>query len=306
VWNDQPAEASPAEVGALAELCALVAGGGGDSAEAALLERALAVGARHGCMSLVEAALGLGADPAPVRMPNLVLRTQGPRSVFSMAGLPALHAAACEGHAGIVVRLLQAGAAPTRLTSGGDPPLHLACGSPRGFQCIAPLLHAGAPLAMRDARRQTPLHTAARAGNTRAVRALLEAVAQPGALPTGSRVPYHELLDRWHRSALHWAVVNGWLETAVALIDAGAAVNGVRSAVTGKRMPLGKHLKGTSLPLECPLHSAARLPPAKAKPMIRLLLAAQADPMVTDQFGRTAAQLLEPSLATELRMQPAA
>jgi ankyrin repeat protein len=153
---------------------------------------------------------------------------------------------------------------------------------------------------MRDARRQTPLHTAARAGNTRAVLALLEAVAQPGAFPSAARAPYHELLDRWHRSALHWAVVNGWLETAKALIDAGAAVNGVRSPVTGKQMPLGKHLKGTSLPMECPLHSAARLPPAKAKPMIRLLLAARADPTVKDQFGRTAIELLEPSVATEM------
>lgn len=305
-WEEQAgredllADAMSAEAGALAELCALVAGGGGAHAEAALLDRAMAVGARHGCMPLVEAALGMGADTAPVRRSSQPYLPHHPGSLSAMAGLPALHAAACEGHAAVVERLLLAGAPPTWLSPGGDPPLHLACGAPRGFPAIAPLLEAGAPLAMRDARRQTPLHTAARAGNTRAVHALLQAVAQSGAFPSGSRVPYHELLDRWHRSGLHWAVVNGWLETAGALIDAGAAVNGVRSAVTGKPMPLGKHLKGTSLPQECPLHSAARLPPAKAEPMIRLLLAAQADPTVKDQFGRTAVELLEPSVAIEL------
>ena len=43
-------------------------------------------------------------------------------------------------------------------------------------------------------------------------------------------------------------------------------------------MSLSKHLKNTSLPLELPLHSAARLPADAAGPMVRLLLAARASP----------------------------
>ena len=67
--------------------------------------------------------------------------------------------------------------------------------------------------------------------------------------------------------------------------------------------------------IEYTLHSAARLPGARVKHMMgnpnpmasfatnrhrRLLLEANADPLATDQFGRTAAGLLEPELAAEL------
>ena len=92
---------------------------------------------------------------------------------------------------------------------------------------------------------------------------------------------YVELRDRWHRTALHWAVVNMEEPAVEALIIGGAAVNGVP-------MPVGKHMKQTSLPLEAPLHSAARLPPQRAVPLLRLLLQAQADVARTDQFGQTA------------------
>lgn len=66
-------------------------------------------------------------------------------------------------------------------------------------------------------------------------------------------------------------------------------------------MSLSKHLKNTSLPLELPLHSAARLPADAAGPMVRLLLAARASPHERDQFGRTATQLMAPQLAEEVR-----
>ena len=92
---------------------------------------------------------------------------------------------------------------------------------------------------------------------------------------------YVELRDRWHRTALHWAVVNMEEEAVLVLIEGGATVDGVA-------MPVGKHMKQTSLPLEAPLHSAARLPARKAAPMLRLLLEAQADTARRDQFGQTA------------------
>ena len=52
-------------------------------------------------------------------------------------------------------------------------------------------------------------------------------------------------------------------------------------------MPVGKHAKATSLPLECPLHSAARHHPSVAAPFIRLLITAAADPNRADQFRQT-------------------
>ena len=71
------------------------------------------------------------------------------------------------------------------------------------------------------------------------------------------------------------------LAAAQMLVEAGAAVNGVP-------MPVGKHLKSTALPLEAPLHSAARLPWARAQPMIEMLLQAGADAEALDQVGRSA------------------
>ena len=64
------------------------------------------------------------------------------------------------------------------------------------------------------------------------------------------------------------------------LVAAGAVVNGVP-------MPVTKHAKSTSLPLECPLHSAARHTPEVAAPLIRLLVRATADPNRADQFAQT-------------------
>ena len=62
-------------------------------------------------------------------------------------------------------------------------------------------------------------------------------------------------------------------------------------------MPASKHSKSTSLPLETPLHSAARLPPTAAAPILDQLLRAAADPMRTDQFGQTPLHLAAASCA---------
>ena len=115
-----------------------------------------------------------------------------------------------------------------------------------------------------------------------AITALLRAAAaEEERASRAAKEAYVELRDRWHRTALHWAVVNMEEAAVEALIIGGAAVNGVP-------MPVGKHMKQTSLPLEAPLHSAARLPPQRAVPLLRLLLQAQADVARTDQFGQTA------------------
>jgi len=131
------------------------------------------------------------------------------------------------------------------------------------------------------------------------VQALL-AAATPAAGWPAHKEPFTELRDRWHRTALSWAVVNGHVRTATALVAAGAAVNGVRSATSGKPMRASRHAKATTLPLETPLHAAARLPLATAVPMTRLLLEAGADPALCDQFGRAATRLMPAELAAEL------
>ena len=283
-----------------------------------LLQRALVAAARRGHAPLARCALALGAAVAP--RPAAKLR--GGAAVNALGGLPALHVACRAGHVGVVGLLLDASAPPTLLSPSGLPPLHVAAASlllPPGAAeeeeggmaasgdarehamehtgataAMRLLLSRGAPLEMRDDRRQTALHAAARAGNVAAIGVLVEAAAAAAAAAAAlqaaggrpakrpNKDPFVELRDRWHRTALHWAVVNAEAGAVRALVAAGAAVNAVP-------MPVGKHLKSTSLPLEAPLHSAARLhPPRVAVAVVELLLSARADVGGADQFGQTA------------------
>jgi ankyrin repeat protein len=252
--------------------------------EQAALQLVLCIAARAGAEQLVVMALALGGDPAP--RPSKKMRGS---SVVNERGLPPLHIAARAGHATVVRLLLDASAPPTLLSGAGMPPLVLAAQTDDSLPAFGLLLAAGAPLAMRDDRRQTALHTAARTGSVGVLKLLLRAGdaedtrkrADAAALGvTNLREPFIELRDHWQRTALHWAVVNQQEAALTLLIEAGASVNGVP-------MPTRKHKKSTSLPRETPLHSAARLPPNAATSLLCRLLAASADPNRTDEFGQT-------------------
>lgn len=256
--------------------------------EQTALQLVLTVAAKSGALSLARVALRLGGDPAP--RPARLLRGH---TTVNEHGLPPLHVAAREGHPSVVTLLLDARAPPTLLSGANLPPLIVAAlvDTDGAFAALELLLDAGAPLAMRDDRRQTALHTAARVGNVRALRRLLHAASEDDARRQAvdsarsggpsNREPTIELRDRWHRTALHWGVVNQQHAVVTLLVEAGASVNGLK-------MSLKKHTKSTSLPRETPLHSAARLPPNAAAPLLRLLLEANADPDRVDQFGQTA------------------
>ena len=110
---------------------------------------------------------------------------------------------------------------------------------------------------MRDERRGTALHTAARHGNVPGARLLLAAFAaadaREGSGASRGKEPLLELRDRWHRTACHWAVVNQQHAILEMLVQAGASVNGVS-------MPSRKHTRATCAFGERPrAHCATRL-----------------------------------------------
>ncbi|CAE7227279.1 SEP2, partial [Symbiodinium pilosum] len=110
-----------------------------------------------------------------------------------------------------------------------QPPLHYAAMA-TGAGALNALLKAKAPLTVRDARGQSLLHAAARSGSTEALRRLLQAIRD------GRSRGLLEWSDRWARSAVHWAALNGHPEVLKILLEAKAPLladvpHGVAGAV---------------------------------------------------------------------------
>ena len=147
--------------------------------------------------------------------------------------LTPLHAACANGHAETAQALLAAGALCNAPNSHGATPLLLAAGAvAQGkmtlgtgkknkaksgcagvLSLVLCLLEAGASLGHTDSSGQSVLHAAARSGQSRAVmNALLQAVqAQRGsrARALSAKGPMPLWKDKWGRTPLHWAAVNG-------------------------------------------------------------------------------------------------
>ncbi|CAE8698480.1 unnamed protein product, partial [Polarella glacialis] len=221
-----------------------------------------------------EAALWCGAGPRAVgsggsgggsnnnnNYSNNNDQGSGNRSSSSAAAagrFTALHAAARAGAVECVQLLLQRKARVT-VTEGGAAmtPLHYAAmGS--SSECLQLLLQAKAPLTVRDARGQSLIHAAARTGATQCLCLLLERLAQGNggnvrALKSseGTR-GLLEWTDRWARSAVHWATLNGHAEALRLLLAAKASA--APRPITAHQMA-----KRTHLTQEQPLTLALRV-----------------------------------------------
>lgn len=129
--------------------------------------------------------------------------------------------------------LLDHGASPNALGHGRLPVLSMAV-QHKDSDMAHSLLMRGADVKALDDDRQTALHHASRTGNdVHCLQLLLrsweDATATTGCPPdtapteAGSRANGAcEQLDRWGRTALHWATANGHREAVVALVEAGS------------------------------------------------------------------------------------
>ncbi|CAL1170413.1 unnamed protein product [Cladocopium goreaui] len=171
------------------------------------------------------------------------------------AGFNALHAAA-QGNAVECLQLLLERKAKTTSTEGGAAmmPMHYAAMA-KGPEALNLLLNAKAPLTVRDARGQSLLHAAARSGADQCVKYLLqmaEKEKQGVRQRNGEARKLLEWSDRWARTAVHWAALNGHVEVLKLLLDAKA--NAAPKLITEHQMA-----KRTHLVQEQPLDVALRV-----------------------------------------------
>lgn len=152
-----------------------------------------------------------------------------------------LHVACSKGNPAIVRALLQKACKLNSPDASGTFPLHMAASGTRGAtenvacdqedrlrtECVRMLLEAGAPISMRDGNKQTVLHAAARAGHCHMLRLLISRWKVK--LKTGE-VRYNALKhkagkldwqDKWFRTPVHWAVLNGKVDALEILMKEG-------------------------------------------------------------------------------------
>src|SRR5215475_5000271 len=200
----------------------------------------------------------------------LLLRAKANVNAVNRYGVPPLALACTNGNAAIVKLLLEAGADANTTMKGGETVLMLASRS-GNVEAVKALLAHGAKHDPRERHGQTALMWAAAEGNTAVVRALMEAgadikatldsgftpfflavregrldtvraflaagidvnatVPRPENAPRSTAGSYIRPVDKG-TSPLLLAVQNGHFELAIALVDAGADPNDVRSGFT--------------------------------------------------------------------------
>jgi acyl-coenzyme A synthetase/AMP-(fatty) acid ligase len=139
--------------------------------------------------------------------------------------LTPLHIACANKQAKIVVLLLELNASPSVKDPNGVMPIHLA--AQKGpSEILDVLLRSKVPITSRDGNEQTILHHAARANSpSQVLDWIMEKWSRDENVRNYSsrnKIGIFDWLDKWKRTPLHWAVVNGNRNVVAKLLEAHA------------------------------------------------------------------------------------
>ena len=211
-------------------------------------------------------ALGLlevGASPnRQEKQKHRISTTRGLRERKAVFHSTPLHLACLRGDPRLVSALIRKNAKVNIPDATGMFPLHLAStggAHVRAYseeedlcrlECVKLLLEAGTPLTMKDGNKQTVIHSAARSGF---VRVLVYAMDcwNSEFIPTdptkyGGSLDWR---DRWSRTPVHWAILNGNVDALQILLEKGCSPTPIKP----------KKNACTSVALETPLEMCLRI-----------------------------------------------
>ena len=219
--------------------------------------------------------LGAGANPnyspkgKKVQRMGKLVDKRDKKSIFQSSPL---HLACIKGYDNLVAALIKSGARTKVPDAAGVLPLLLNCSSKDGQTSqssddederrlrIARLLleYSDVPLSAKDASRQTVLHAGARSGHPKLLRYLMSSWTKAGdegkihIYPAGIKGGRYDWQDRWFRTPVHWAVLNGNVEALAILLEGGCSPNPCRpkASVVSKK---------TSAALESPIEICDRI-----------------------------------------------
>ncbi len=230
---------------------------------------------------------------------SALLRAGAQPNALNRYGVPPLAAACTNGNAAVVNQLLAAGADPHAELKGGETLLMLAARA-GNVDIVQSLLARGVKVDARERLGQTALMWAAAEGHTAVVRALLAAKADLHAAAESGHEAFFYAVRAGHLdtvrallaagadvnalmragtggpkapgvSPLSLAVINGHFELAIALVDAGANPNDVRTGFTPLHLLAGVRKPDSSdLSDPAPALGAGRLSsPAFVRELVR-------------------------------------
>ena len=187
-----------------------------------LLYDALIEAITFGRTTLAIGLLAVGADPNHdqnnLRLGKLKNGRQEQKKLLKSNPL---HLACAQGNKDLVRSLLDNGCKSRSPDANGQYALHLACSGSghhpdmedkNRLECVLLLLKKGnVPLSMKNASKQTVLHCAARAGHCRLLSHLMNLWSSDESIKANKLwgESKFDWQDRWFRTPVHWAVLNG-------------------------------------------------------------------------------------------------